>query len=360
MQRILFFGELPPKTIHGASISNFLNTEMLKELFLLNIIEEHFNIKEHETISFGKIKSFYFDWLRFVKINLLNKHEIFYGVVYLSTFGILKNILLSTTFKLFNPTSKIILHFHRSDFNSFKRKKINNFLFNFLNLFINRYIVLSNKEKTNFKKQSNIFVLNNTIETEINYNDLIKFNENKTHDLHVTYIGNFIIEKGIFELVNAIKEINKNGSIIKLQLFGEYSSNSIKKSLSELIFNDQNIEIFPVITGINKFNKIYNTDLMILPSYNEGLPLILLESLYIGVPIIISNVGYVSDVLGETYPLYCKPKNVNSIITAINKFTQLERINLNKQVMQSYYCHYSHFSHRKQLFDIFNFIQSLT
>ena len=358
MQRILFFGELPPKTIHGASISNSTNIEMLKEKYLLNIIEEHFNIKEHETVSFRKITTFLIDWLKFFKISILKKHEIFYGVVYLSTIGICKNIILSTTFKLFNPNSKIILHFHRSDFNFFKRKKINNFLFKFLNLFINRYIVLSNNEKINFKKQSNIFVLNNTIEEEIKHKELIKIEKGNKYGLHVTYIGNFIVEKGIYELVNAIKEVNKNGSFVKLHLFGEYSSSFIKKSLSQLIENDQNIEIFPIISGIPKFNEIYNSDLMVLPSYNEGLPLILLESLYIGVPIIISNVGYVSDVLGENYPLFCEPKSAQSIISAINKYTQSEIGNLNKQVIQNYYRNYSHNYHRRQLFDIFNFNQS--
>jgi glycosyltransferase involved in cell wall biosynthesis len=355
MQKILFFGELPPNTIHGASISNSLNIKMLNEKFTIKIVHERYNIKEHEKISITKLKNFLLDFYKFIKTSFSIKYDIFYGIVYLSTFGICKNIFLALVFKVSNPKSNIIFHFHRSDFSVFKSKFINNILFKLLNLLTNKFIVLSDKEKKNFNKNTNVYVLNNTIENEINFNELSKINKDSSSTIHLTYIGNFIVEKGIIELVNAVQEINTPKPIINLKLYGEYASNELKLILNDLINNDVNIQIFPITYGVDKFNIIYNSDLMLLPSYNEGLPITLLECLYIGTPIIISKVGYISDILGDDYPLYCEPKSVNSLKKEILKFCNKELIHFNSDVLHNYYKNYSHKVHRIQLLEIFNF-----
>ena len=352
-QKILFFGELPPKTVHGTSISNSINLAMLARFYDLHIIEEYSELKFHEKFTFSKLSDFVKRLkLHFMKCVRITFHK-FYGVVYLSTFGIIKNLILVIIFKLFNPFGEVILHFHRSDFPIFIQSQLNRFLFFILDLLVDKYIILSDLQKNQLGKidGDKIHVLPNTIEKEYLEKDLIVAEKQSKFDLSIIYVGNFIREKGVTELINAVNILNLNGKYnIALNLFGNYTSPLFKKELELLVCNSRNIIFHGPIVGIDKFNKIYNSDVVALPSYNEGLPLILLESLHVGTPILISKVGYIEDALGLDYPLYCEPRSVNSIINKIENIIESKNLNID---FKSIYSRFSNNSHLQTLVKIF-------
>ena len=60
-------------------------------------------------------------------------------------------------------------------------------------------------------------------------------------------------------------------------------------------------------------------DCLILPSFNEGLPLVLIECLSIGIPFITTKVGAIGDLLIENYPYVCET-NIKSIENMIENF----------------------------------------
>jgi glycosyltransferase involved in cell wall biosynthesis len=353
---LLFFGELTPKSIHGASISNSINIGMLSTKFNIYAVEEVYDFKLHNIFSLNKIFLFLKIFLSFLIISIRESYKFYYGVVYLSSFGMIKNIATVIIFRLTNPKGKIILHFHRSDFDIFYKKRLNRILFYILNILVDKYIVLSEIQKKQLQNYNftNLSVLYNTIENEINLNDLehIKVSNNT---MRITFISNLIKEKGIIELIEAIKILNlKYNNFYKLDIFGNKTNEILNEQINTLLLNDSNIRIHNPITGIDKFNKIFNSDILILPSYNEGLPLTLLECIYLDKPIIISNVGYISEVLGEDYPLYCKPRCVDSIINKIQYFTDEYFKPSNHLDTKKNYSNYSREEHKISIQKIFN------
>jgi glycosyltransferase involved in cell wall biosynthesis len=90
-----------------------------------------------------------------------------------------------------------------------------------------------------------------------------------------------------------------------------------------------------------------------LPSYNEGLPLVLLESIYLGKPIIISKVGYIEEVLGVDYELYCEPQSVDSLILTFERFVKIDNQNIATNFVDLWNKHFSHSLHKKKLHEIF-------
>jgi glycosyltransferase involved in cell wall biosynthesis len=355
LKKILFFGELPPYSIHGASISNQINIDLLKKHFIVEVVEEKSAIKYHNKFSFKKLFSFVISLIFLLFKSFRKKYDFFYSVIYLSTFGILKNIFTLFVVKLFNRNTKVYLHFHRSDFDVFFNKKINDRLFHILDCFVDNYIVLSEGQQKklvqiNPNKQK---VLYNTIEFEY---DLTSFNlQVNKKKINVTYIGNFIKEKGIFELVEAFIKINISyPDIFTLNMYGNFSTDETKTLLLSATRDHKYININSAITGIDKFQKIANSDILILPSYNEGMPLILLECISLGKPIIISNVGFINEVLTNNYQYYCNPKDVNSIIENLIKFYSNSVIENFRIDTRMYYAKFSRSEHEKTLLNIFD------
>ena len=356
-KKIFFWGELPPKTIHGASISNQINVNILKKKFEVDIVEEYSNLKYHGKFSLSKTKQFLstviLTWSMFFKNT--SKYSFYYGIVYLSTFGAIKNLLVISMFKILNKEAKVILHFHRSDFELFHRSSVNRVLFNLLDSLVEKYIVLAQKQFIDFRKHTlkKVCVLYNTIDEYL----LVKENiiKESNSKIKLLFISNFIIEKGFLDLIEAQKKLNSlYPGLFELNCFGSFANSNEKNGILSFDLSEHNIIINEKIYGDQKNEMMNSVDMIILPSYNEGLPLVLLEALHLGKPIIISNVGYVSEILGEDYPLYCKPKNVESIVKCILDFRSKYNTIEFSRWLEIKYENFSYEKHEQELLLIFD------
>ena len=351
-KKIIFYGELYPKTIHGVSISNSINLNCLAESFYIDIVEEKFSFRSHNLVSIGKIILFLKYLIVFFSKNLLNRYNYFYSPIYLSSFGIFKNLACCFVFKMLNFNSRIILHLHRGDFNEFKSKKINSILFNILDFFVYKFIVLSKSQKLELKHFGflNTFVLYNTVQKELYFDD--NYYKKDNSKISVTYISNYIKEKGIEELIYAINELHKDFKNIELKCYGNFTDRDFEVRLKRLVQNKNFIKLNNSIIGKDKISTMINSDVIILPSYNEGVPILMLESLKFGIPLIISNVGYIDEFLGQDYKLYCSPKNYKSIVRAFYKFIEIDKKKFSKD-LKKIFSKFSLEIHQNEINNIF-------
>jgi glycosyltransferase involved in cell wall biosynthesis len=115
-------------------------------------------------------------------------------------------------------------------------------------------------------------------------------------NVNIAFIGNLVSIKNAELLPNIFFEISKKSSDIFFHVIGDGKlrfqiENECKKlSLPVVFYGNQPPEQIPLL--INCMN------LIILPSKNEGLPLIALEALACGVPIIGSRVGGIPEAIG--------------------------------------------------------------
>lgn len=352
LDKLIFFGEISPNTIHGVSISNSINLNLLQDHYEIDIIEEKNDLKDHNLFTINKAISFLKSYFTFINKSFKKNYNLFYGVLYFSTFGIIKNILLIYALKLVQKDVKIILHIHRGDYSLFISKKINKGLFDLVDKQTDRYILLSPSQIDEFTHlgKHKLFVLSNTIESEI---DIIPHSFDS--HLKLIYLGNYIREKGIIELVESIKLFtDSNAFPITLNMYGKFTDSNLELDIITFI-NKYKLPIFinDVLLGEEKLKILMNSDLLILPSYNEGLPLVLLESLHVGTPVIISNVGFVEDVVGSDYPFFCTPKDSKSIADGILKYCLIEDKTEFRNKSARLYKRYSNHNHKSALLKIF-------
>tara|TARA_R100001143_G_scaffold57496_1_gene54792 strand:- start:2773 stop:3879 length:1107 start_codon:yes stop_codon:yes gene_type:complete len=327
--KFLFFGELPPSVVHGVSISNKINTDILSKIGELHIIEEQWSLRDHERFAFRKIRSTFQSIGKIWRSTRKESPTLFYSVLYVSLLGVFKNLLSIIAVKIGNRNTHLLLHVHRSDL---KEYISGNFIYRLFIRFFNRcgvtFIVLSETQKEEIKKYLNkIEVLYNAIdESEIYPLRITRSDSN----IRLLYISNYIREKGILDLLNAIKTFKIDRYNFQLDCYGGFTDVITKAEINKLKKGYDHININKPVFGKEK-NKVLNSaDIVILPSHNEGLPLVLLEALRLKKPFIVTKVGYISEILGEDYPLYCKVKNIESIRNAIRESLRLSENNADK------------------------------
>lgn len=110
----------------------------------------------------------------------------------------------------------------------------------------------------------------------------------------VLYVGHVVRTKGVFELVSACKDIQG----IQLRLLGEVSSD-IREGLIEVAGegNERWLEICGNQPYEMVIREMCSCAIFTLPSYTEGFPNVIIESMSCGTPIIATQVGAIPEML---------------------------------------------------------------
>lgn len=162
------------------------------------------------------------------------------------------------------------------------------------------------------------------------YSKVAKIRANNDNTFRMLFIGFYNKEKGVVELLNAMKKLPDN--VILDMCGGRKDDNSldIDDMISE--FGSRVIN-HGYVSGKEKETLFSKADVLILPSYGEGLPLVILEALHFGLPIIATPVGSIPEVLVEDENVFfITPKSEESIVS---KVTQLMSDKM-KQEQMSY------------------------
>ncbi len=158
------------------------------------------------------------------------------------------------------------------------------------------------------------------------FNTKLKLKEaNKNSIFTFLYAGRMLKDKGVHELVRAFSEVGEENKKCKLILCGFTdvdNRSAITKDELDLISNIPNIEW---IGSTDKIEDILSyVDCVILPSYREGLPKILLEAGAMGLPSLASDVPGCRNVIQEgVNGLLFKPKSSDSIKNSIYRVLEM-------------------------------------
>jgi glycosyltransferase involved in cell wall biosynthesis len=142
---------------------------------------------------------------------------------------------------------------------------------------------------------------------------------------YVLYVGRLKVTKGISELLDAVKEMD-----IKLILIGEGKNYDMYKRYAKLK-GIKNVSFLGSVYG-KKIHLYYSAcDSLILPSYTEGAPVVLMEAMAKDLPVISTDVGGIPLMIkNKVNGLLIKPKNSDDIKNAIEHILKKPFKNIKK------------------------------
>ena len=138
----------------------------------------------------------------------------------------------------------------------------------------------------------------------------------------VLFLGELGKRKGCYDIPAVIAQVKKSISSVKFILAGagsEADEKAIKKLIDEKGVSD-NVEFPGWVRGDTKDKLLREADVFFLPSYNEGMPMSVLDAMGYGLPVVSTNVGGIPKIVHDGENGYCcDPGDVNRFAKRITK-----------------------------------------
>lgn len=216
---------------------------------------------------------------------------------------------------------RVIYHLHSSDFKIFYnessikvKEKIRYLIEN-----VDLVIVLSEEWEVYINSTftpKKIKVVENIVEKQKGVNSEV----NEIGQIDLLFLGRIGNRKGVFDLIESISIMDDSiKKKVHLTIGGDGEVDELKRRIEEL--NLKNVQFVGWVKGLQKEDLLRKCDVFVLPSYNEGLPISLLEAMSYGKPIISTNVGGIPRILEhKTNGLVIEPGNKDKLKEAIESY----------------------------------------
>jgi len=149
------------------------------------------------------------------------------------------------------------------------------------------------------------------------YQDETRFspkNMEKRWDL--LFVGNLLPVKRVHELISAVAEVSKNLQKVHLGILGDGPEQTSLEKLVQDLGIIENVEF--IGRKDDAENYINASNAVILVSRSEGMPAAAIESIFCGVPVILTDVGDIRDIfIHEENALLVPPNNKKALVDAI-------------------------------------------
>jgi glycosyltransferase involved in cell wall biosynthesis len=160
----------------------------------------------------------------------------------------------------------------------------------------------------------------------LNQNEVGQLRESwgiKEQDLVICFVGRLIREKGIVELQEAFRRLSASHSNLWLLLVG-----GVCESERDHFFDKEGglgADSRMIATGFRKDTPelLCMSDLFVLPSHREGMPLSILEAMSMGKPVVATNIRGCREEVIDGYNGYLvEPRNAEALAESLAKLIE--------------------------------------
>lgn len=139
-------------------------------------------------------------------------------------------------------------------------------------------------------------------------------------EITVLFLGLLGKRKGIFDLLKAFEQAHRHIPSLRLLVGGNGQVEEAKRIAQELGIASS-VEFLGWLDEARRLEMLMKADIFTLPSYNEGLPMSVLEAMAHGIPVITTPVGGIPEVMIDgVHGRLVAPGDIAAIETALLEF----------------------------------------
>lgn len=311
-----------PPPIHGASLCNqsLVESKLLNSNFEIKVHPLSFvqSIKEIGSITIKKLWKSVIYTLELIRILISFRPHLVYFTIAPSGGAFYRDTLFVFVLKLFGQ--KIIFHLHGLGIKGATNKSaINRILYNFV--FKNSNVVCISKLQLKDVEHLQIkefFVVPNGLRVDAD-SEITPPNSLKNQ---ILFLSNYVRTKGIFEFIDAIKELSLRRSDFTARMVGanvDVSSDEIKQYVDQHGLNDK-ISVEGPAYKEEKIKAFRDCYFFVFPTYYpfELFPGVIQEAMQCGKPVISTYHGAISDIVEDGVTGYLvPPQNITELAKKI-------------------------------------------
>lgn len=311
MVKVLVVGPSPTRSKGGMAtvIEEIVKDKMLNAKFDIDIYESY--------VDGNKLRVLLFSMFSFIKFYFTKRNYDVYHIhaaSYGSTFR--KGWYVHAAKKW---GKKVILHIHGAEYMLFYEKSNQKDKIVSILKEADEVIALSADWKKKFDETfglKNCVILENGIDTERLKPAITSV---KDHPHTFVSLGRLGERKGTYDLIKAIERVKVQIPDIKCYLAGDGDIDRCKQ-----IVEEKNLKSNIFIVGWADFDKklelLKKSSVLVLPSYNEGLPMAILEGMACGKAIISTTVGAIPEVVKEENGILIEPGDTEKLSEALIRY----------------------------------------
>jgi len=212
---------------------------------------------------------------------------------------------------------KVILHIHGGGFHNFYRRSKLRPLIRYVLEHADAVICVSENWRKYYAETfrlRRLEVINNVIE------DPRIAEVARNGSINLLFLGHITEKKGVFDLLNVLGSNRERfGKKVSFTIAGVGDEDKLKKAMDEYALEDE-VKFAGWVNGGKKAELLNKCDVYVLPSYNEGLPVSILEAMSYGKPVIATTVGGVPEIVKPGFNGWLfKPGDREALVAIIDE-----------------------------------------
>lgn len=323
-KNILYLLHLTPPVYESVTVGEFVKaSEVINNTFngrYMNLLLSR-SVKEVGKISATKFYRGVITWFKLLGKIINRKPNLCYYTLSTTGAALYKDCVLVGLLRVFQI--KTIFHLHNKGVRRNQNKKINNLMYRFL--FKNSNVILVSEQLyldvEKYVSPWKVYYCHNGIKDYQIETKLLAISDNKT--FKILYVSDLIKAKGVFELIDACSVLKENGRIFKCDFMG--GEGDVNREQFESYVKKKGLTEYVKYHG-RRFGKLKEVayekaDVFVLPTYypNESFPLVILEAMQHGLPVISTYEGAIPDMIKDGITGFLVPQqNVTALAERLN------------------------------------------
>ena len=237
----------------------------------------------------------YFDWLGILSSG---KDVMVHFNMALCKLSVIRDFPLILMARLFRK--KMVIHLHGGDYMTHKNPPVWMRILMKISLSGNNPVIVLSAAEAEIIEKSISRSRIRTLPNCMSLHEAYEFKRDYSGDqiIRLLFMGRIEADKGLEYIYKALKSLKNNDKVFNFVMAGRGTlENEYTTKFSELL--GRNFEFAGVVTGDSKTEILKRCNVFLLPSYYEGLPMALLESMSFGLVPVVTNVGSVGQVVTD-------------------------------------------------------------